>query len=231
MPRGALGICLLAAAVNAKPSLSLCVAAAWKAYHLLENMRKIALLVASQDPRSDGGDQWGPLASSGSSLRRIGCLNRSLSRIDVAAVDERFAAKVIDPGLGICVTVGGQFSRAIEAVEVASKQALQAAEDRTDDTAFRRGCSRWRGHRRPLPLLPTRLRTRIHFRLESRQQPIVNASVGAHSCISLKFAYRSLRPRTKATIRSSRIITESSEPPLDFRDPMFSGLAVWLREV
>jgi hypothetical protein len=61
-----------------------------------------------------------------------------------------------------------------------------------------------------------------------RQQSIIDASAGAHSCISLKFAYRSLRPPTEATIRLSRIITESGEPPLSFRDPMFGGLAVWL---
>ena len=155
----------------------------------------------------------------------IGCLSRYLAGIDVAAIDESFATEVINPRRIIGVAVGCKLGRPAQAVEVASQKTLQAAEDRAEQSSFRRGSRvrRWRVDR--AQFLLARLRTRARFAFQQPQQPIVDSSVGEHSRISLEFAHRMPRTPAQSPVHWSWIITESGEPPLNFRDPTFGGLA------
>ena len=127
------------------------------------------------------------------------------------------------------MAVGCKLGRPAQAVEVAPQKTLQAAEDRAEQSSFRRGSRvrRWRVDR--AQFLLARLRTRARFAFQSPQQPIIDPSVGEHSRISLEFAHRMPRTPAQSPVHWSWIITESGEPPLDFRDPKFGGLADWPR--
>ena len=85
-------------------------------------------------PRAERDAPGGNTSVSANAFERwTGCLVRKLAGDDIAAIDESLTTEIIDPVRGVGATIGRELIRTTDAVEVASEQALKAAEERPED--------------------------------------------------------------------------------------------------
>src|SRR5512132_3779948 len=138
----------------------------------------------------------------------------------VAAVDERLAPEVVDPGIGIGAAVSRQLGGTTDAVEVAAEQPLKAAEHRAQyaplSGVLRLGRGGSRRYRCEFPAARRRARARLG--VEARQQAIIDRAVDGQSRSLPELAYRRFRPAAEPSVRRSRIVPQGGELALSVGD-------------